>query len=55
MLVLIRKDGEAITLTLPNGKEIFIILVRSQKGSARIGIEAPPEIHILRSELTHTS
>ena len=51
MLVLSRKEGETITITLPNGKEIIVSLVQLRRSSARIGIEAPPEIHVLRSEL----
>ena len=53
MLVLTRKDGEAITIILPNDKEITVCLIGSRRGSARIGIVAPAEVRVLRSELAH--
>ena len=50
MLVLSRKIGQRIRI----GSNIFITLVRSQDGRARIGIEAPEEIPIVRTEIDHS-
>ena len=47
MLVLSRKKGEQIIMD--NG--VVITLVRCGRGSARIGIEAPPEVNIVREEI----
>ena len=51
MLVLTRKEGEKIRI----GDDIVITVVRSGSDKARIGIEAPPEMVILRSELQRKS
>ncbi|TQR61161.1 carbon storage regulator CsrA [Campylobacter troglodytis] len=47
MLILSRKEGESIRL----GEDIEIKIVQTAKGSAKIGIEAPKNILILRKEL----
>lgn len=47
MLVLSRKVGEKIRI----GRNIYITVVRSQDGKTRLGIEAPPEIPVVRSEI----
>ena len=47
MLVLSRKLGEQIQL----GDDVRITVVRIADGSVRIGIEAPPEMSIVRQEL----
>ncbi len=47
MLVLTRKEGEQIRI----GDDIIITVVRSGGGRIRLGIEAPPDKVILRSEL----
>lgn len=56
MLVLSRKLGETIELyqTNEDGTETHlcrIMLVNTQKGVARIGLDADPSIRIIRSEL----
>ena len=50
MLVLSRKENESIKIG-----DIVITLLNCQKGRARIGIEAPKDIHILRTELEYHS
>ena len=50
MLVLTRKIGESIIVTV-GGVEIKIKLVKTSKGNARIGIDAPNEAVIVREEL----
>ena len=47
MLVLSRKESERIRL----GNNIVVTVVRVSGDRVRIGIEAPPEIIVLRDEL----
>lgn len=47
MLVLSRKESEKIKL----GDEIVLTIVRVTGDRVRLGIEAPPELLILREEL----
>ena len=47
MLVLSRKESEKIKL----GDEIILTIVRLSGDRVRLGIEAPPEMLILREEL----
>ena len=47
MLVLARKLGERILV----GDAIVITVVRTSKGSVRLGIEAPDDVAIIREEL----
>ena len=47
MLVLRRKPGETIRI----GDDIIITVTECERGSARIGIDAPKEIAIVRGEL----
>ena len=47
MLVLSRKEGERIKL----GDSIFITVVRVSSDKVRLGIEAPPDMLVLREEL----
>lgn len=47
MLVLTRKIGERINI----GDDIVISVLEINRGSVRIGIEAPKQISILRNEV----
>ena len=47
MLILSRKEGESIVI----GENITVKIVSAEKGVVKIGIEAPADISILRSEL----
>lgn len=47
MLILSRKEGESIQL----GEDIEIKVVQTGNGYAKIGIEAPKSLMILRKEL----
>jgi len=51
MLVLTRKLGERIRID----KDIILTVVDVKGNRVRVGIEAPPRIHILRDELTDRS
>lgn len=50
MLVITRREGERITVISPEGTEIEITLIQDGK-AARIGIQAPKDYKILRTEL----
>lgn len=47
MLVLTRKRGEKIQI----GKDIYITIVDVDNGKVRLGIEAPRDIPVYRTEL----
>ena len=47
MLVLSRKAGQQIQI----GPDITITVVKLSSGGVRLGIEAPPELAIIREEL----
>ena len=51
MLALTRKQGESITITLPDGRAIVVEVVTIHPGAIKIGVEAPTDIKILRTEL----
>lgn len=48
MLVLTRKQGEVIHI----GEGIAIKLIKTGKGTVKIGIEAPADVKVLRGELS---
>ena len=48
MLVLSRKVGESILIS----ESIRVTVVQAAKGRIRLGIDAPPEVIVLREELT---
>lgn len=50
MLVLSRKEGEKIMI----GDNVVVTIVHVQGERVRLGIEAPPEIHVVRTELIGT-
>ena len=50
MLVLTRKEGEEIVLTVGD-VEITVALIHIQHHKARLGITAPREVRVRRSEL----
>lgn len=47
MLVLTRKDGERLRI----GDNVVVVLVRTWFGRARLGIEAPKDVRIVREEI----
>lgn len=47
MLVLSRKPGEKLNI----GSDIVITIIRTKNNQVRIGIEAPDDVRVLRSEL----
>ena len=50
MLVLSRKVGESILIS----ESIRVTVVQSANGRIRLGIDAPPEVKVLREELTRS-
>jgi carbon storage regulator len=48
MLVLTRRCGERILI----GDNIWITVVNVERGKVRLGIEAPPDVLVLREELS---
>ncbi len=51
MLCLGRKYGQAIVMDLPTGERITVWLIEERTSGARIGIDAPKDVVITRSEL----
>ena len=51
MLVLTRKVGESIVIS----ETIRVTVLQAANGRIRLGIEAPPEVKVLREELTMSS
>ena len=51
MLVLTRKRDEMITI----GSDIVIRVIKTGKGSVKIGIEAPASVRVRRAELAVTN
>lgn len=47
MLILSRRAGEAVLLA----GGIRVIVIATERGQVRLGIEAPPEVRILRQEI----
>lgn len=47
MLVLSRSEGDAITI----GDDIVITVLEIRSGVVRLGIDAPPDVPIMRTEL----
>lgn len=51
MLVLTRRPGQSIILTLPNGSEIRLLLKKCSKSQAQIGIQCADNVNIRRDEI----
>jgi len=51
MLVLARRRGESITLVDTQGREVTITVVAQLGAKVRIGVDAPEDVVIFRSEL----
>jgi carbon storage regulator len=51
MLVLSRRRDEAIIIRHRSGKEIRLVVVDVRGNKVRLGIEAPPEVSIVREEI----
>ena len=51
MLVLTRRLGESICITLPTGEQIEVTVLDVKGRQVRIGTSAPDDIKIVRKEL----
>lgn len=51
MLTLDRKDGEAIIFITPEGQMIRIVLESASACKAKLSIEAPGNVQIIKEEL----
>lgn len=51
MLVLSRKARQGIWI----GDDIFITVLRIDRGRVKLGIEAPPDVHVDREEVRSTA
>jgi carbon storage regulator CsrA len=53
MLILSRRLHERIVITLPGGRDVVVTVVdlSHAPGKVRLGIDAPPEVTIVREEL----
>lgn len=53
MLILGRTPGQKIVIKLEDGRKLFIIMRDISGNQAKIGIEAPKTINIVREELLY--
>lgn len=51
MLVLSRTVHERILLRLPDGREMWLSVEKVQGDKVRLGVDAPPDVEILREEI----
>lgn len=51
MLLLSRKTGERIIITLPSGETISLFIVEIRGDQVRLSFDAPRSISIVRSEI----
>ncbi len=54
MLILSRKFGESLTLTLPDGRVIEVKYCGMHGSGIRLGIEAPRDVKVMRPEVSVT-
>lgn len=51
MLVLTRERDQVIVLTMPDGRVIRLLTVKTSASDVRLGIDAPSDVKIVREEL----
>jgi len=51
MLILSRKEDEAIIIKLPNGDQIDVIVTQINGNQVRLGVDAAQDVEIVREEL----
>ena len=52
MLVLTRKEQQSVVLTI-DGHEILVKCLSCEQGRMRLGIQAPPEVKVMREEIVN--
>ena len=51
MLSLSRNNHQAVNITTPDGRTIIVRVFQIHEGRCKVGIEAPPDVKILREEV----
>jgi len=51
MLILTRREGESIVLSLPGSEDIIDVRIMKAGNQVSLGIDAPLEVEVLREEL----
>jgi len=51
MLILTRREGESIFISLPGSEDSIDVRVMKAGGQVSLGIDAPREVEVLRVEL----
>ncbi len=51
MLVLTVVAGSGLTMTLDNGEQVRVKIVRVSGNKVRLGIDAPPDVDIVRDDV----
>lgn len=51
MLILSRKAGEKIVISLPGGQQMLIAVTALSKSQCKLGFEAPKNVNIVRGEI----
>ena len=51
MLVLMQKPGETVIITLPDGTDIRVTVIATERGRSRMGYDAPRNIAIDREKI----
>lgn len=51
MLVLARRLGERVVVTMPDGRLVRVLLVDVDRGKVRLGFDAPPDVLVDREEV----
>jgi carbon storage regulator CsrA len=51
MLVLTVVSGSGLTMTLDNGERVMVKIVRVSGNKVRLGIDAPPDVDIVRDDV----
>ena len=52
MLSLSRYNGQAVHITMPDGRKIIVRVFQIREGRCKVGIQAPSDVKILREEVT---
>jgi sRNA-binding carbon storage regulator CsrA len=50
-LILTRKVGERICITVPDGREVWVEVIEKQHGGLCLGVTADPDIRVDREEV----
>ena len=51
MLILTRKPGQSLIISVPGYSPIEVLVTSTSKGSVKLGIDADRDINVVRAEL----